>query len=218
MFCPVLGRYIPTWAWGMLYLGLGVALGLSAPLEQTLGERVRAVYLHGAWIWTALLGFALAALWGLGGWVRRDETWQRRSRAWGWVATAFWLTSLPITLWAMDVAWNGLFLAEPRWRLNLQFGLLAVLVQLALFLLPPAWSGPVHAVFLGSYLVLLSRTPLVMHPPAPVFRASDWRFPLHFLLTVATLTVAAWYWTRSLLPATPSAPSPSPTGGKTHGP
>lgn len=198
MFCPVLGRYIPNWVWGTLALGLGVALGLNAPPERTLGTGVRAVYLHGAWIWTALLAFGVAAGLGLWGLRRGDVALQRRARAWGWVATGFWLTSFPLTLWAMQVNWNGLFLLEPRWQLNVQFGVLAVLLQLGLALLPPSWSGPGNALFLAAYLTLLARTPLVLHPPAPVWRASDIRFPLHFTLTVLTLLIAARSWAHSL--------------------
>ena len=48
-------------------------LALFGPEEQSLGSNVRIVYLHGAWVLTAEVAFALAALAGLFGLVARKE-------------------------------------------------------------------------------------------------------------------------------------------------
>jgi hypothetical protein len=54
----------------------------------------------------------------------------------------FWVTYLPISLWAMHTNWNGLYLAEPRWRLAAIFAVSGLLLQTELFLLrkPAAYS------------------------------------------------------------------------------
>ena len=197
MFCPTHRRVAP-WVWGLIFLLVGVALSFSAPQEKTLGEGIRSVYLHGAWIWTALLGFLLASILGLTGLVRKDEVLQRHARAWGWVATAFWLTALPISLWTMQVNWNGLFFMEPRWRLALAFGITALLLQIGLLFFPLPWTAIVNSLFTLTYLGFLVRTPLILHPPMPIFRATSAQFPLHFLLVLLALMMAAWAWARSL--------------------
>ncbi len=203
MFCPTSRRMAP-WVWGLLFLALGVGLSFSAPRERVLGEGIRAVYLHGAWIWTAILSFLLASLLGMVGWLRDDALLQRQGRAWGWVATGFWLTALPISLWTMQVNWNGLFLLEPRWRLALAFGVTALILQIALLLLPLRWTAIVNTGFTTVYLFFLWRTPQILHPPSPIFQATSLRFPIHFLLVLLTLMMAAWSWTRSLVPQSPS--------------
>jgi len=138
--CP----YIPPrWRAALefvLWLALAVVLALLGPPERTLGPNIRAVYLHGAWVWTALLGYAWAAYAALRAWLRRgrpdEAAWLRTSQVWGWVATFFWVTYLPVSLWAMQTNWNGLFLAEPRWRVGLAFAVAGVLLQIAALLLP----------------------------------------------------------------------------------
>ncbi len=48
------------------FLGLVVVAGVTliSPPEATLGPNVRVVYLHGAWVWTSLAAFMIAALVG----------------------------------------------------------------------------------------------------------------------------------------------------------
>ena len=45
----------------LLMLVFIIALVSLGPSEESLGSNVRLVYLHGAWVWTALIGFAAAA-------------------------------------------------------------------------------------------------------------------------------------------------------------
>ena len=49
----------------LLMLIFIIALVSLGPSEESLGSNVRLVYLHGAWVWTALIGFAAAAVFGL---------------------------------------------------------------------------------------------------------------------------------------------------------
>src|SRR3989337_1778611 len=56
----------------------------------------------------------------------RSEAWNRWSIALGQTGALFWITYLPLSLWAMRATWGGLYLAEPRWRLGVSFALAAL--------------------------------------------------------------------------------------------
>src|SRR3972149_8993953 len=130
----------------LVLIALLVAFG---PPERVLGGHVRVVYLQGAWVWTALAGCATAAPTGAAGLVLRRGFLQTWSVSLGRSATFFWVTYLPISLIAMQSNWNGLFLAEPRWRIGLNFAVAAVLLQVGLAVLArPTWASGMNIAFL----------------------------------------------------------------------
>jgi len=179
--------------WFGLALAAAAGLAVIGPAEKSLGTNVRVVYLHGAWVWVALAGFLAAAVVGLLGLLARKATWQRWSRALGRTGLFFWITYLPISMWAMQTNWNGLFLAEPRWRLALVFSIAGLLLQIGVSLLEdPAWAAAAN---LGYFLVLifaLANTQNVMHPPAPILNSEAWRIQVFFAgLLLLTLLAAS---------------------------
>ena len=170
---------------------------LLGPAEATLGTNVRVVYLHGAWVWAALAGFIAAGVVGLIGLIARRLTLQRWSRALGRTGLFFWITYLPISLWAMQTNWNGLFLAEPRWRVAAVFAIGGLLLQIGLTLVEnPAWASGFNLAFVIALFVVLQATENVMHPPAPVLDSDARRIQLFFMgLNILTL-LAAWQVSR----------------------
>ena len=178
----------------LLLISLFTALG---PAEKTLGVNVRVVYLHGAWVWTALTCFVTAAGSGLVGLLTRRPALQYWSRALGRVGLFFWVTYLPISLWAMQTNWNGLFLAEPRWRLGLVFAIGGLLLQIGLSLLDnPAWASASNLLFASILLFALGSTEQVMHPSSPIFTSDAWRIQLFFVGLLALSLLAAWQLAR----------------------
>ncbi len=175
-----------------------VLLAIFGPEEKSLGTNVRIVYLHGAWVLTAEIAFLAAAAAGTVGLLLRRESWHRWSAALGRTGLIFWLTYLPLSLWAMQANWNGLFLAEPRFRLALTFAVFGTLLQLGLWLLDTPWLTS-----LGNLLFILilryafANAENVMHPPpSPIFKSGLWAIIAFFLaLNVLTL-LAAWQLTR----------------------
>jgi hypothetical protein len=194
-------------------LWFGVSLGgialLTAfgPAEETLGVNARVVYLHGVWVWAALAGFTLSGLAGLAGLLTRRDRLHLWSRALGRTGLFFWITYIPISMWAMETNWNGLFLAEPRFRLAVIFAIGGLLLQLGLVLMEsPIWASMGNLLYLLALLFALSTTQNVMHPPAPILNSDAWRiqvfFGLLFLLTLfAAWHVARWWYQRELTPA-----------------
>src|ERR1041385_3729742 len=114
-------------------------LALFGPEEKSLGANVRVVYLHGAWVLTAELAFVAAALAGLMALFSKRDSFYQWSAALGRTGIFFWLTYLPLSLWAMESNWNGLFLSEPRFRLAVIFAVTGVLLQAGLWFINTNW-------------------------------------------------------------------------------
>ena len=165
-------------------------LALFGPEEQSLGSNVKIVYLHGAWVLAAELAFAAAALVGLLALALRRERLHRWSAALGRTGIVFWLTYLPLSLWAMQANWNGLFLAEPRFRLALIFAVTGTLLQIGLWLIHVDWlTSLANLVFFVILRMAFSTASYVMHPPpSPIFNSGLWNIITFFVL----LNVFAW--------------------------
>ena len=175
----------------MVLAGLAAIVSAAVPGERFLGRSVGIVYLHGAWVWTSLAAFAAAALAGLVGLARRSIDWQRWSTALGQAGAVFWITYLPLSLWAMRATWGGLYLLEPRWRLGVDFAVVALMAQVGLLILDrPAWASAVNVGFFAALALALMSTPAVLHPTSPVFRSDALGVKLAFL-TILGLCLGA---------------------------
>jgi hypothetical protein len=186
----------------LLVVALFTTLG---PAEKSLGTNVRVVYLHGAWVWVALLSFYAAALVGLIGWITRRERLHYWSRALGRTGLFFWITYLPLSMWAMQTNWNGLFLAEPRWRLAVVFAIGGLLLQVGLSLLEnPAWASAANLLYAVLLWLALQSTEQVMHPSSPVLSSGAWRIQLFFGGLVLLTLLVAWQVARWWYAAEPT--------------
>lgn len=164
-----------------------------APLEQTLGSNARIVYLHGAWVWVALIGFVAAALSGSAGLLLKKAMFHHWSRAMGWVGLGFWITFLPMSMYVMQANWNGLFLQEPRFRIPLNYAVVGLLMQIGLALLNrPLLTSAANTLFGIALLVGMSGMDTVLHPESPIFSSNARGIQLFFLTLVLLLSSAAW--------------------------
>ena len=180
-------------------LTLIAILGVTAlgPAERSLGTNVRVVYLHGAWVWAALIYILAAAGVGLVGLFTQRQGWHLWSRALGRTGLIFWISYLPLSMWAMQSNWNGLFLAEPRWRMALVFAISGLLLQVGVTLLEdPAWASVLNLVYAVILIYVLMTTEEVMHPGSPIFGSGAWRIQVYFLGLLALVLFAAWQLAR----------------------
>src|SRR5512144_3224400 len=141
-------------------------LALLGPEEKSLGANVRIVYLHGAWVMTAELAFLAAGLIGLIALISRRSVFHQWAAALGRTGILFWVTYLPLSLWAMQANWNGLFLAEPRFRLAVIFAVTGVLLQLGLWIINVDWvTSLANLTYILVLRVIFATAENVMHPP-----------------------------------------------------
>ncbi len=188
-----------TWVWfGMTLLAIGIVTEFG-PAEHSLGTHIRVVYLHGAWVWAALAAFMAAGVCGGVGLVLRRPVLHSWSASFGRTGLIFWITYLPLSLLAMQSNWNGLFQAEPRWRLALVFSIAGLLLQTGLALADkPALTSALNLVYMIALLVTLIQTPNVMHPASPIMNSNAWRIQ-HYFISLVLLTILAagqmsWWW------------------------
>ena len=184
---------VSAWTWLFLTLVAIALVSILSPEERTLGANVRIVYMHGAWVWTALAGLLAAGLTGLIGLLTRQGAFHCWSRALGRTGMLFWITYLPLSLWAMQANWNGLFLAEPRWRLALVFSIAGLLLQTGLALLDkPVWTSLGNLAFILVLLLALTNTANVMHPPSPILSSDVLLIRFYFFALLSVTLLAGW--------------------------
>jgi hypothetical protein len=176
-------------------------IALFGPEDKSLGANVRIVYLHGAWVLTAEIAFILAGVAGFLALIRSRPQLDNWSAALGRTGTVFWVTYLPLSLLAMQTNWNGLFLAEPRFRLALTFAVVAVLMQVGLWLIAkPAYTSAANALFIMVLRYVFSQASNVMHPPpSPIFSSGNYLIIGFFVGLNLLSWLAAYFLTRWFL-------------------
>ncbi|MBI4732598.1 MAG: hypothetical protein HY781_10855 [Chloroflexi bacterium] len=184
--------------WFLLAVLTTAGLTAIGPEEKTLGENVRIVYLHGAWVLTAEAALALAGFFGLLGILFRRERLHRWSAALGRTGIVFWVIYLPLSLWAMQANWNGLFLSEPRFRIAFIFAVTGVLLQMGLaFLARPVFTSLANVLFFAALWITLRQADYVLHPPpSPIFSSGILSLQLFFVGVIFLTMAAAYFLTR----------------------
>lgn len=182
----------------LLFIAMVTFLG---PEERSLGANVRIVYLHGAWVLAAEAAFIAAAIVGLTGLLIRRLTFHRWSGAFGRTGIFFWVTYLPLSLWAMESNWNGLFLSEPRFRPALVFAVTGLLLQVGLWLINTPWlTSAANILFIVVLRFVFSQAKYIMHPPpSPIFSSGLWYIIAFFIVLNLLTCLAAYAMTRSWL-------------------
>ena len=172
-------------------------LALLGPEEQSLGSNVRIVYLHGAWVLAAELAFIVAGLTGLIALITKRDLFHNWSAAFGRTGIVFWVTYLPLSLWAMQTNWNGLFLVEPRFRLALIFAVTGVLLQVGLWLISIDWvTSLANLVYIVILRVIFATADNVMHPPpSPIFNSGNYAIIGFFVAMILLSMLAAFFMT-----------------------
>ena len=178
-----------------------VLVAFFGPQERDLGANVRIVYLHGAWVLTAEAAFALASLAGLAGLILRRDIFHALSAALGRTGIVFWVTYLPLSLLAMQSNWNGLFLAEPRFRLALTFAVVGVLLQVGLWMVNQKWlTSLANIAFFITLRVIFATAQNIMHPPpSPIFNSGNYVIIGFFVGLNLLAWAAAYFLTRFFL-------------------
>jgi len=190
-------------------LAVIVIISLLGPEDAALGANVRIVYLHGAWVLTAEVALFAAAIAGLIGLIahfipalkQREDGFHHWSAALGRTGIVFWVTYLPLSLWAMQSNWNGLFLAEPRFRLALTFAIVGVLLQVGLWIIHLPWlTSLANVLYIVILRAVFSSASNIMHPPpSPIFNSGNWTIIGFFLLLNLLTLFAAYFLTRWFL-------------------
>ena len=189
---PARSRRNLTWI-ALVFTVIAIAvITVLGPTERTLGENLRLVVLHGAWVWAGKLLFAAAAIAGLLGLVLPKAVWSNLSLALGRTGLLFWLTYLPMSLIVQLQNWGGIFWDEPRWRVPFTFGVVGLLLQLGLWVLnQPRLTNLANLVFGVVLWWQLGSITNVLHPDSPIFGSGGATDIQLFFIALLVLTLLA---------------------------
>lgn len=186
--------------WLIILVAIALVFVSLGPEERTLGVNIRSVYLHGAWVWTSIIIFLAAGVTGLLAVITHLSWTHDWSQAFGRTGLLFWITYLPVSMWAMKTNWNGLYLAEPRWRLAVIFAVTGLLLQIGLTLIDRrTWTSAGNLIFITILMAVLSDTREVMHPNSPIFSSDSLLIQAYFITLVSMMLLIAWQIVRSWL-------------------
>lgn len=160
-------RYIPHTI--VLAALAAIAIAAIAPAEQRLGDTVKLIYLHASVTWVALAAFAASALLGLVALLRRSDTLAAWSAATLATATLYWVIHFTLGLVTMRLAWGGWFWSEPRIRAGMLILGVSLAATLLAFAVERRWLGPMLAVGIVAFIVvILSTAGRVFHPTSAI--------------------------------------------------
>jgi len=191
-----------TWIALVVTIILIAVITAFGPTERTLGENLRLVVLHGAWVWAGKLLFAAAALAGLIGLILPKSLWSNLSLALGRTGLLFWLTYLPMSLIVQLQNWGGIFWEEPRWRVPLTFGVVGLLLQLGLWVLnQPRLTNLANLPFGITLWWQLGGITNILHPDSPIFGSGASGIQVFFIALLVLTLLAGGLITRLIYAA-----------------
>jgi len=166
----------PHWA-VPLWAGLAVAAALIlwvSPTEQTLGQGMKWVYIHLAFIWTAMLGMLIVGILSVIQVFSSRTAWQRWDAAAGWATLGALGLALIGSLVVMRVNWGGISWDEPRTQSLLRTLAIWIIVQFAgPWVTDRRLRGLLTAVLVAVAIIPMHFGPLVIHPPDPLGTSSS---------------------------------------------
>ena len=199
---------------GLLLVVAAVWGLLLSPQERAMGTTIRPVYLHvaatvaGMTLLYASAGLGLLRVMGL---LERTDEWV--PRVWGAGVAMFGLGYL-LSLLAAQVAWGGIFWAEPRVRSSV--GVLAVgaVVWAAAPRLTRKTTG--HLVWpmgLAVIMVMLATSRRIIHPESPVQDVTPWSIRGTFYGLTALMLLVGWEVVRLLRSSSTGSSQTAGEGG-----
>lgn len=173
-------------------IGLAAALWLIPP-EQTLGNVIKVIFLHGALVRVGLMTFAVAGVLSLGFLLTRRERFYAWAIATQQGAVIFWLVYAVTSSFSTWLSW-GQWIAweEPRVRASvhvLWFSIACLLVVL--------WIGnryvtaAVNMLVTGVTWTLISGAAIIRHPFDPIGASGSGAYQVLYWVMVAALALLA---------------------------
>jgi hypothetical protein len=180
-----------------LLLALFITVVFIAPLEKTLGETIRLVYVHAALTRAGMIGFYICGLLGLIITITNNAKLQSWAQTAAWVSFGLFVLGGIFSVFAQQASWGGVPLAEPRVRMSMTMTAVIVIALLVNEWIP--WvrvRGLLYVAIAGYIAWVLPRTPLVLHPEnAGGTSPSTWIRMAFPVLTALAIFIGVWFLT-----------------------
>ena len=191
-------NYRRFWALILICVVLAAAILLLMPLEKTLGQVIKIVYLHGALSRAGMAGLIAAGVVGVLHLITGRSSlaaWTRGLLISGW---AFWVAhfvvSIPATrlTWGPWIAWG-----EPRVTMTLQLAGAGLVVLLVTWMVKDARFTAFAAALLAvAVLWMAASTGVFRHPLDPIGSSPSATFQLVYLAllvpVIGSMALVAW--------------------------
>jgi len=190
--------YRRFWTLILICAVLAAAILLLMPLEKTLGQVIKIVYLHGALSRAGMVGLVAAGVMGVLHLITGRPTlaaWTRGLLISGWLFwVAHFVVSMPATrlTWGPWIAWG-----EPRVTMTLQLAGAGLVVLIVTWMLKDARFTAFAAALLAvAVLWMAASTGVLRHPLDPIGSSPSITFQLVYLALLApiigSMAVVAW--------------------------
>ncbi len=187
-------------ALGLVCLALTALILFLMPLEKTLGQVIKIVYLHGALSRAGMIGLLAAGVTGIVFLVTRRPAlaaWTRGLLLSGWLFwVAHFVVSMPATrlTWGPWIAWG-----EPRVTMTLQLILAGLVVLLISWLVKDDRFTAAAAALLALAVGWLAfATGVIRHPLDPIGSSPSMTLQLVYLALlvpiVGSMALVAWWF------------------------
>ncbi len=180
--------------WAVLggILSLAALLLIIAPVEQTLGEGIKSVYVHVAFTWAGMIGIVVTGLLGLAAAITSHEALLDWAKSICWVALAMFAAGLVMSIFAANINWGAVFWQEPRTNSALEILALGFVVQfIASWPIPNRLKGFLYLLLAAFLLYSVSNTPRVLHPGSAAMTSPSAAIRFTFLGLFALFSAAA---------------------------
>jgi hypothetical protein len=189
-----------TWV-AMIVLGIVAALLLwFVPPEKTLGDIIRAVFLHGALVQVGLIAFAAAGILGIAFLITHNDAVYRWCLAVQTTAVIVWVAySLSSTIttrlaWGEWIAWD-----EPRVRASVHVLWFSITcLALVLWVNQRPFTAVANVIVAGAVWFLIKGAGLLRHPFDPIGTSNSSFYQMLYLILVAIILAMAVFLARWL--------------------
>lgn len=185
--------YLPAALIGLLILD-GLLLWLS-PAEQTLGQVVKLVYMHGALISTCMIAFVVAGALGLLWLLVRKMGLLRWLTALQRATAVTWVIYLLSSMWVTYMAWGvAIAWGEPRVAATIRVTLaVAVILIVTEIVKMPLLTAGGNVLLAVVVMVIIENAGVIRHPIDPIGTSNSasiqWFYAGIMLTTIAALGV-----------------------------
>ena len=191
--------FVKNWPFLAVIALLAAVLVWLGPDERTLGDGIKAVYIHVSLTWVGLLGLVVAGVLGLGVAFTAKSAWYQWLYRLGWVGFGFYVAGTAVSALASQINWGSVFWQEPRMAAALNMVAAGLIVYIVI-----GWIGDKQAsrrrlaglLATGYAILLLWSTygaELVLHPRNAIGTSSARGIQFTFLgLFILMSLLAGW--------------------------
>jgi len=171
---------------------------MISPAEKTLGNFVKSIYLHAAFIWAAIIMFSVAGLLGLIACFSSNDNFYQWSTAIEYTAISIWSINFLFSLVIQSLAWGGIAWNEPRTAMSIFILLFSFILIFASLITKPLKIKGLYNLLMSIIMwFFLVRTGVAIHPVgaisgSPSTAIKAYTLVIALLVLILAISVAAF--------------------------